>query len=132
MCRSAQSRKCSPRCTARAYEEADLRVGAKAGAASPQTLDLQRSRRRREVRGTAAGTVSVIDAAKLREAARIKVGKAPVHVGFTPDGSRDYVSLRDENKVAGIDTSTRKVIARIKVGRAPIQVYAMRDASRRR
>jgi len=50
-----------------------------------------------------------------------------VQVGFTPDGSRVYVSLRDENKVAVIDTATRKVIARIEVGPAPIQVHATPD-----
>ncbi|TIP38911.1 MAG: hypothetical protein E5X69_18460, partial [Mesorhizobium sp.] len=73
------------------------------------------------------GSSTVLDAVKLTEVARIKVGQAPVQVGFTPDGSRVYVSLRDENKVAVINTSARQVIERTEVGRSPIQVHATPD-----
>lgn len=52
---------------------------------------------------------------------------APVQVGFTPDGSRVYVSLRGENRVTVINTTQRQVVARIDVGRQPIQVHATPD-----
>src|SRR3546814_8074657 len=57
-------------------------------------------------------SVSVIDTRRLKETARIHVGKAPVQVAFTPDGAQLYVSLRDENSVAIIDTATRQVVKR--------------------
>ena len=55
------------------------------------------------------------------------MGTAPVQVGFTPDGSRVYVSLRDENRVAVVDTATREVTGRIEVGPNPIQMIATPD-----
>lgn len=48
-------------------------------------------------------------------------------IGFTPDGARAYVSLRDENKVAVIDTVLRKKVAAVAVGRNPIQLYITPD-----
>jgi YVTN family beta-propeller protein len=69
----------------------------------------------------------VIDAIELSEVAQIRVGRAPVQVGFTPDGTRAYVSLRDENRVAVVDTTTRRTIRHIGVGRNPIQLHATPD-----
>lgn len=51
-----------------------------------------------------------------------------MQVGFTPDGHRVYVSIRDQHSVAAIDTATRTVIARVRVGRGPIQVHATPDS----
>ena len=42
------------------------------------------------------GSVSVIDIAARRQVARIRVGKTPVQVGFTPDGKMAFVSLNGE------------------------------------
>ena len=61
------------------------------------------------------------------EVARLPVGEPPVQVGFTPDGKRLFVSLRDATRVAVIDTARREVIERIEVGRLPIQVHATAD-----
>ncbi|WP_425478007.1 hypothetical protein [Novilysobacter spongiicola] len=47
------------------------------------------------------------------------VGKAPVQVGFTPDGRHCYVSLRDENSVAVTDTAGRRVITKVPLGPPP-------------
>lgn len=72
-------------------------------------------------------SLSLIDVASRAEIARIPVGKAPVQVGFLPDGSRAFVSLLDEDAVAVIDLIKRQVTARIPVGRGPIQLHASAD-----
>ncbi len=69
-------------------------------------------------------SLSVIDTNSLAEVVRIPVGKTPVQVGFTPDGGRVYVSLRDENRIAVVDTATRTMVGTIDVGRNPVQVHA--------
>lgn len=76
------------------------------------------------------GTVSLVDAQSLAEVDRIAVGAAPVQVAFLPDGSRAYVSLRDEDAVAVIDIATLEVIARIPVGDSPIQLHATPDGTK--
>jgi YVTN family beta-propeller protein len=48
-------------------------------------------------------------------------------VGFTPDGSRVYASLRDENRIAIVDTASRALIGTVDVGRNPIQIHATPD-----
>ena len=48
-------------------------------------------------------------------------------MGFTPDGTRVYISLRDENSVAIVDTTSRTKIGTVAVGRGPIQVHATPD-----
>ena len=53
------------------------------------------------------------------------VGKAPVQVGFTPDGRHCYVSLRDENSVAVTDTPGRRVITKVPLGPRLIQLFAL-------
>lgn len=75
----------------------------------------------------ASGACAGMAAIHPKEAARIPVGKAPVQVGFVPEGGRAYVSLRDENSVAVIDTAQRNRIASIAVGRNPIQVFVTPD-----
>jgi YVTN family beta-propeller protein len=50
-----------------------------------------------------------------------------VQVGFLPDGSRAYVSLRGADAVAEIEVASRRVLRRIPVGRGPVQVFATPD-----
>jgi len=71
----------------------------------------------------------VIDVTSNRKVADIAVGKSPVQVGFTPDGSYAYVSLNGEDAVGKIDIARRKLVGKTKVGDGPIQVYVSPDGT---
>jgi YVTN family beta-propeller protein len=75
-----------------------------------------------------SGTVSLINT-DTRETTTIEVGRAPVQVGFSPDGKTLWVSLNGENSVAKIDLSTGRVSGKYPVGNGPVQVYATPDGS---
>lgn len=62
------------------------------------------------------GTVSVIDTASSRLIENIPVGRQPVGIVMSHDGSRAFVSNWDGNVVAVIDTLSLRVIATIPVG----------------
>jgi YVTN family beta-propeller protein len=64
-------------------------------------------------------SVSVIDTATNTVIATIPVGKSPIGVGVTPDGSKVYVANFQSNTVSVIDTVTNTVIATIRVGVQP-------------
>lgn len=78
---------------------------------------------------TVVGTVrrEAVDVATLKETVQVPVGKAPVQVGFAPDGRLALVSLSAANQLGIIDTARRKVIGTVDVGRTPIQMMATGD-----
>jgi YVTN family beta-propeller protein len=57
----------------------------------------------------------------------VEVGRSPVQVAFSPDGSTVYASLNAENAVARVDVASRKLTGRVSVGEGPIQVYVSPD-----
>jgi YVTN family beta-propeller protein len=65
------------------------------------------------------GTVSVIATTTNSVLANVVVGKEPVDVAITPDGTRAYVVNKGSNTVSAIDTATGSVIANIVVGKEP-------------
>lgn len=53
----------------------------------------------------------------------IPVGRAPHGIRFSRDGSRAYVALSGEGRIAVIDLRTMKVIDRIEVGGTPLDLF---------
>ena len=53
--------------------------------------------------------------------ATIPVGKLPHGIWPSGDGTRVYVGLENEDRIAAIDTLTNKVIATSPIGQAPRQ-----------
>jgi YVTN family beta-propeller protein len=80
------------------------------------------------------GTVSVIDIARNKVVATIRVGAGPVGVNITSDGTHPsehdgrrhqslaYVTNLVDNTVSVIDTARNKVVATIPVGAEPFAV----------
>jgi YVTN family beta-propeller protein len=63
--------------------------------------------------------VKVLRVADYSTVATIPVGAMPHGVWPSSDGSRVYVGLENDDKLAVIDTATNKVIATIPIGQAP-------------
>lgn len=64
-------------------------------------------------------TVSVIDSRTHKLVATVEVGGRPRGIGFSPDHSKVYVALGDENAIGVIDTDTLKVLKKIPAGSDP-------------
>lgn len=71
------------------------------------------------VTNAGGGTVSAIDTQTSSTVATITVGKEPVDVAISPDGSRAYVANKGSNTVSVIDTATQAVVANVGVGKEP-------------
>jgi YVTN family beta-propeller protein len=74
-------------------------------------------------------TVSVIDTFSNTSVATVGVGRAPVSVAITPDGTRAYVTNFD-NTVSVIATSGNTVVATVGVGGGPAGVAIAPDGTR--
>jgi YVTN family beta-propeller protein len=59
---------------------------------------------------SAAGEVRVVDPANPNTITTIQVGKLPIGVAVTPDGSKLYVANSGDGNVSVIDTATNTVI----------------------
>jgi YVTN family beta-propeller protein len=62
------------------------------------------------------------------EIATIPVGALPHGVWPSSDGTRIYVGLENDDKLAVIDTATNKVVANIPIGQAPQAIAFVADA----
>jgi YVTN family beta-propeller protein len=71
------------------------------------------------VANSGSGTVSVIDTASNSVVANVVVGKEPVDVAISPDGTRAYVVNKGSNSVSVIGTVTDSVVANVAVGKEP-------------
>jgi len=67
----------------------------------------------------AGNELVVVDAASRKERKRIHIGRNPQGIVVAPDGSRAYVALSGENKVAVLDLKTLEVIGQIATGNSP-------------
>jgi YVTN family beta-propeller protein len=65
------------------------------------------------------GVVKVLRVSDYGAVATIKVGAMPHGVWPSSDGTRVYVGLENDDKLAVIDTGTNKVIANVPIGQAP-------------
>ena len=66
-----------------------------------------------------AGELLVLDADARKEIKRIPLGKHPEGILIVPDGSRAYVAVAGEDKVAVVDLGTLQVVGTIASGSAP-------------
>lgn len=64
-------------------------------------------------------TVSVLDSRTDEPVATIEIGGRPRGIGFSPDRSKVYVALGDENAIGVIDTESLKVLKKIPAGSDP-------------
>lgn len=64
-------------------------------------------------------TVSVIDAESGKTVKSIAVGGRPRGIGFSPDRSKVYVALGEENAIGVIDTESLEVVKKIPAGSDP-------------
>jgi YVTN family beta-propeller protein len=87
---------------------AEIRVGAE-----PQCIAITPNNAKVYVTNAVAGTVSVIDAALLRQTRVIKVGTEPFGCALTPDGAKLYVANLSSETVSVISTATDTLIATI-------------------
>jgi YVTN family beta-propeller protein len=65
------------------------------------------------------GELVVLDAVARTEAKRIPLGRMPEGILIIPDGSRAYVAVAGDNKVAVLDLKTLEVIDQISPGAGP-------------
>jgi YVTN family beta-propeller protein len=65
------------------------------------------------------GELVVVDAAARRETQRIAMGKTPEGILMAKDGSKAYVAVAGDNKVAVLDLKTMKVTASLDTGKGP-------------
>jgi YVTN family beta-propeller protein len=94
-----------------------------------QTLDLHTKRSNRLkftpdgrlvlVSDLEGGEVVVLDAASRKEMKRMKLGRNPEGILIAPDGTRAYVAVNGDNKVAVIDLKTLEVTGHITTGTGP-------------
>ena len=94
-----------------------------------QTLDLHTKRSNRLkftpdgklvlVSDLEAGELVVLDAASRKEMKRMKLGRNPEGILIAPDGTRAYVAVNGDNKVAVIDLKTLEVTGHITTGTGP-------------
>src|SRR5262247_954569 len=89
----------------------------------------------RNTRGTFAyvtvgglNEVQVFRTTDFAKVATIPVGKLPHGIWPSGDGSRVYVGLKNEDRIAAIDTLTNKVIATSPIGQAPQAVVYVPNA----
>jgi len=75
------------------------------------------------------GQVKVLRVKDYATVATIPVGAMPHGVWPSSDGSRVYVGLENDDKLAVIDTATNKVIANIPIGQAPQALAFVADAA---
>ena len=64
-------------------------------------------------------TVSVIDSRTHQLVATVEVGGRPRGIGFSPDRSKVYVALGNENAIGVIDTQSLEVLKKIPAGSDP-------------
>jgi YVTN family beta-propeller protein len=72
--------------------------------------------------------VKVFRTSDFQQVATIPVGNLPHGVWPSGDGTRVYVGLENDDKLAAIDTLTNRVIATIPIGQAPQAVTYVPDA----
>jgi gliding motility-associated-like protein len=75
-------------------------------------------------------TVSVINVTTNVVVATIKVGQQPQCVAVSPDGSRVFVTNRNDNNITVIDTRSNTVIATIPANFYPLGITVSPDGSR--
>jgi YVTN family beta-propeller protein len=74
--------------------------------------------------------IIVIDTTLQQILVIIPVGKEPVYMGFTPDGTRVYVANRGSDDISVIDTAIHRVLATISVGKEPTCVALAPDGTK--
>jgi S-layer protein (TIGR01567 family) len=75
-------------------------------------------------------TVSILDVAANKVTANVTVGRNPLGVAVSPDGSKVYAANSKDNTVSVIDTATNTVIATIPVGTYPEGVAVSPDGTK--
>jgi YVTN family beta-propeller protein len=66
-----------------------------------------------------AGDLIVVDAVARKVMKRLPVGKQPEGVLIAPDGSRAFVAVNGDNKIAVVDTKTWNVVKTLSPGTGP-------------
>ncbi len=66
-----------------------------------------------------SGDLVVVDAAARKELKRVNLGRGAAGVLIVPDGSRAYVAVSPDNKVAVFDLKTLSVVGTIPTGSGP-------------
>ena len=65
------------------------------------------------------GELLILDAAKRKEVKRINVGKTPEGILMAKDGSRAYVCVAGDDRIAVLDLKTLQVTGHITTGKGP-------------
>ena len=81
------------------------------------------------VANSVSNTVSVIDRATNTVVATITVGRTPLNVAVTPDGTLAYVANSGSRSVSVIDTLSTKVVSTLPVGASPVDIALTPDGS---
>ncbi|BDG01807.1 cytochrome D1 domain-containing protein [Anaeromyxobacter oryzae] len=89
-------------------------------ATRPMGVAISADGRRAYVSGGRAGTVLVVDLARLEVTGRVRdVGERPWGLALTPDGRKLYVATGPSGDVAVIDTASLTVKIRVRTGALP-------------
>ncbi len=66
-----------------------------------------------------AGDLVVLDVATHKEIKRMKLGKSPEGILVVPDGSRAYLAVNGDNKIAVLDLKTWEITGHLETGSGP-------------
>lgn len=82
------------------------------------------------VANAGSNSLSVINLANNTVLATVPVGRNPVHVAVTPDGTKAYVTNAGGNTVSVMSTMTNSVVATVQVGFSPVHAAVAPNGSR--
>jgi YVTN family beta-propeller protein len=69
----------------------------------------------------------IVAGTKAQAIKRVKTGRWPSHLAFTPDSKFVYVTEQGANRVTKIELATQKVVAQIPVGKEPAGIQVTPD-----
>jgi|GEM_PF-5204744 len=74
-------------------------------------------------------TVYIFNASTKKQIGAIGVGKTPVDIAITPDGTKAYIANQGSNTVSVLNTTTNAIIKTINVGNSPSNVRVTPDGT---
>ncbi|MCD6303917.1 MAG: PD40 domain-containing protein, partial [Planctomycetes bacterium] len=97
---------------------------------SPTCIAFSPDGRTAYVTNNTAGTVSIIDAEKMKVAGEVRVGSRPTGIAVGPGGKVVFAAVTGDHVVAFMDPRARKVAARLACGYEPTGLAVSPDGRR--
>ena len=95
-------------------------ISTQGGGNQPEGIDLAKNDTELWISARGGNVVYVMDALSLKGLAKIEVGKFPLRLAISPDGSKAVTSNLRDGSLTVIDVETRKVERTIEVSGSPV------------